>query len=160
MEMEFPQCPICSDIYGTNKEHIKAPKILQCGDSICKECLDELLKKGESGFFQCPECNEKIKKNVNIDDYTTNKELIKIINSSFNIKSNEEQNEKEDNNKSISFNIITLGSIGVGKTSIFKRLLLEQFNEYYNNIIVINYLKYFIKYKRRKYKLNFYDTGG
>lgn len=160
MEMEFPQCPKCLDIYGINKDHIKAPKIIQCGDSICKECLDEILKKDESEFFQCPVCNDKIKKNQNIDDYTTNKELIRIINPSFNIRNPEEEDEKGDNNKSISFNIITLGSSGVGKTSIFKRLLYENYEDYYQNTIVINYLTYFIKYKKKNTNLYFMIQVG
>ena len=66
MEMEFPQCPKCKDIYGIDEKHIKAPIfIIQCGDTICKECLEDFLKKDDSEFFQCPrpKCNKKIKKN-------------------------------------------------------------------------------------------------
>ena len=39
MEMEIPECPICLDIYGIEESHIKAPKIVDCGHSLCKECL-------------------------------------------------------------------------------------------------------------------------
>ena len=41
---EYPECPKCSDVFGINKDHIKAPKMLNCGDSICKECLEQLIK--------------------------------------------------------------------------------------------------------------------
>ena len=39
MEEEYPECPICLDIFGNKSSHIKAPKVLKCGDSICKACL-------------------------------------------------------------------------------------------------------------------------
>ena len=44
MEEDF-ECPICLDIFGINQNHIKAPKVLKCGDTICKECLEMILKK-------------------------------------------------------------------------------------------------------------------
>ena len=159
--MEFLQCPACSDIYGINEKHIKAPKIInECGDSICKECLEEIIKKDESEYFQCRRCNKQIKKNEDIQDYSTNNDLIRIINSAFNIKNSEEENKKGDKNESITFRLITLGSSGVGKTSIFKRLLYNEYDEYYQSTIGIQFLKYYIIYELKKYKLSLWDTGG
>ena len=159
--MEFLQCPNCSDIYGINEDHIKAPKILkECGDYICKECLDEILKKEESEYFQCHRCNHQIKKYQNIQDYTTNNDLIRIINSTFNIKDSKEEDKKGDKNEPILLKIITLGSSGVGKTSIFKRLLFDKYDEYYQTTIGIQSLIYYIIYDLKKYKLSLWDTGG
>ena len=31
--------------YGINLQDIKAPKILECGDSLYKECLKDLIKR-------------------------------------------------------------------------------------------------------------------
>ena len=73
------ECPICFDIFGTNFRHIKAPKVLKCGDSICKECLEEIVKNSNEKFFLCPLCKEKINKEKNIDGYATNKKLINMI---------------------------------------------------------------------------------
>lgn len=160
MENELPECPICLDIYGINQDHIRAPKVLKCGDSFCKDCLEGIIKKSKEEFFKCPTCNQQIKKYKNIEEYTTNKELIRLINSSFNLPEKENQEEEIDN-KPISFNIISLGSSGVGKTSIFIRLLKEKFLSEYKATISIDFLpSYYVKYKRKKYKLNFYDTGG
>ena len=51
MEIEFPECPICLDIYGNTQEHIKTPKILKCGDTLCKECLENIIKRNENDYF-------------------------------------------------------------------------------------------------------------
>ena len=58
---DYPECPRCKDIYGNKKGHIKEPKILNCGDSICKECLEDLIKDKNEEFFSCPTCGDKIK---------------------------------------------------------------------------------------------------
>ena len=61
----------------------------------------------------------------------------------------------------VSYNIISLGSSGVGKTSIFKRLLDEKFELVYQPTIGLEVsVPYFVKYKGQKYKLFFYDSGG
>ena len=128
--MEFPECPICFDIYGNSLTHIKAPKILKCGDTFCKECLEDIIKRNETDYFECPLCKSQIKKEVNIDDYTTNKELIRLIDSSFKLPEEGVVNQKEDINKPIKYTIIFLGNSGVGKTSIFQRLNINKFDEY------------------------------
>ena len=80
MEEEYPECPICLDIFGNKSSHIKAPKVLKCGDSICKACLRDIINYSKEEYILCPMCKEKIKKEENIDDYTTNKGLIKVVN--------------------------------------------------------------------------------
>ena len=74
---EYPQCPICYDIYSININDFKAPKVLDCGDSICKECLKCIIKKDETNFFNCPLCNTQIKKK-DLDNFITNKQIIKL----------------------------------------------------------------------------------
>ena len=123
MEKEL-ECPICLDIYGISKSHIRAPKILNCGHSICKECLEAIINRAKDDFFSCPMCNEKINKKQNVDDYTTVQNIIGIVNSVFNIKTKEIEEEKP-----IKYNIISLGNTGVGKTSIFQRLSKDIFSE-------------------------------
>ena len=73
------ECPICFDIFGTNSSHIKAPKVLKGEDTICKECLEEIIKNSNEKFFLCPLYKEKINKEKNIDGYATNKKLINMI---------------------------------------------------------------------------------
>ena len=149
---EFPECPVCLDIYGIGQEHIRAPKILSCGDSLCKECLDRIIKKCESEFFNCPYCKSQVRKSPNIDYYITNKEIIRMVNSSFYIKDREENDKL---NKTISFNVITLGSSGVGKTSILQLIKNGQFNEQYSPTMFYERLSpYYIKYKKKN--INFF----
>ena len=157
--MKIPECEYCHDIYGSYQEHIKIPKFLECGDTICKQCLQECINKSEGEDFLCPNntCRKKIKKKQIIEDYPTNKEIIKIINSLFNIPKSE-FNESENNiNK---YNIITLGSSAVGKTSIFHRLINGKFIKAYETTLAINYLEYRLKYEGNKYTLVFWDTSG
>jgi hypothetical protein len=56
---DYPKCPICTDIFGNKQSHIKCPKIFKCGDSICKECLEQIIQKTEGVFFFCPVCHEQ-----------------------------------------------------------------------------------------------------
>ena len=140
---EYPECPICSDIFGINKNHIKAPKILNCGDSICKECLEIILKNTEENFFLCPICSEKIEKK-NIDKYITNKDLIKVINSCFNIIIKE--GEELEGDKTITYNIVLLGNFAVGKSSIFNRLSKDLFSENIPSTIGLDSTIYYIKF--------------
>ena len=157
---EYPECPICYDIYGINQSHIKAPKILKCGDSLCKECLEKIIKKSTDNFILCPICQKKDKKEGNIENYITNKEIIRLVNASFNIP-NEQVEHNQDNKKQISFKIIRLGSSGVGKTCILNRLKYETYKEDFSTTIMIEIMSpYYVKYKKQKYKLFFYDTCG
>ena len=156
MEKEYPECPICLDIYGNSQTHIRTPKVLKCGDCFCKECLKDIITKNENNVFECPICKRQIRKEIDIDEYTTNKELIRIINLSFNLAEKEFENE----NKPIQYSIIFLGSSGVGKTSIFQRISTDKFNNSYKPSIGIDLFVYYVKYKNKKYKLIFYDTAG
>ena len=147
------ECPICFDIFGTNSSHIKAPKVIKCGDTICKECLETILNNSKEEYFLCPLCKEKINKESNIDDYTTNKRLINMVNSSFNIEGKEGDN-------TIRYNIIALGNSGVGKTCIFKRLKRDVFTEQNITTVGNETIVYFVKYIEKKYELTLNDQSG
>ena len=156
--MEFPECSICLDIFGNSLSHIRTPKVLKCGDTICKECLEDLIRRNENNkTFKCPNCNSDIKKEENIDDYPPNKEIIKLIDSYFKLP---KQQEEDGINKVIKYKIILLGNSGVGKTSIFKRLLTDKFKGNYSPNIGIELEEYNVKYKNNKYKIRLYDTCG
>lgn len=156
---EYPECPICFDIYGTNQSHIRAPKVLSCGDTFCKECLEDIINRSNEDFILCPLCKQKIKKENIIDDYITNKEIIRLLNSSFNLPQNECKDE-EGENKIISYNIVFLGNSAVGKSSIFQRISKDIFSDYYITTLGLDITTYFIKFRKRKYKLSFKDTVG
>ena len=145
---DYPKCPIFSDIFGNKQNHFRCPKIFKCGDSICKECLEQIIKETEGNFFLCPVCQEeKVKKEENIDEYTTNKDLVKVVNTFFNIPKKEI--EKQERDKPIKYNVILLGNSLVGKTSIFQRLSSDIFIN--NNLASIGFdiYRYHIKYKSK-----------
>ena len=158
MEDEYPECPICLDIFGNNPNHIKAPKILKCGDNICKECLEKAIKDTKEEFFICPKCKQNITKEENIEDYVTNKLIIKMVNDCFNSPQEGIENEEED--KATKYNIVLLGDPDVGKTSIFNRLSKDIFSETYSTTVGCDTTTYYIKYKNKKYQLIFRDTSG
>ena len=106
IEFEFPECPICLDIYSGNEKNNKAPKFLGCGDSLCKDCLQKYINKNnDSEYLKCPRCTKQIIKKLNADDYATNKDIIRVINSLFNIQG---LNEKNEGQGPITYNIISL----------------------------------------------------
>ena len=152
------ECPICFDIFGINQSHIKAPKVLKCGDTICKECLEKIIENLFEDFFLCPLCKEKIKKEENIDEYTTNKKVIKIINSRFNIPNKEI--EKQVKNKPIEYSIIALGNSEVGKTSIFMRLLKDTFSKTMISTVGVEFFIYYLQYNNIRYKIKLNDPSG
>ena len=155
---EYPHCPICLDIFGSNKAHIKAPKILKCGDSVCRECLQKMIKETLEEYFLCPTCKEKIKKEQSVDDYTTVQTIINIVNTYFNIPEKEIENLEDKN--IINYNIVLLGNCSVGKTCIFQRLLKDIFSESLLSTTGLELNVYYIKYKNKKYKLIMNDTAG
>ena len=142
------ECPICLDIFGINISHIKAPKILKCGDTICRECLEKIINNLKEEFFLCPLCEEGINKNKNIDGYITNRDIIYMVNSCFNLSSKEISNDGKD--KPIEYNIISLGNASVGKTSIFQRLSKDIFTENTTTTLGCETCIYNIKYKNKK----------
>ena len=155
---DYPECPVCKDIYGNKEGHIKEPKILKCGHSICKECLEALIKDENEEFFSCPKCKEKIKNLKDVDEYITNKGLIEMVVECFINQNNKLM--QEELGKVIPFKIISLGESSVGKTSIFKRLSKDDFTEKHLETTSFEKGTYYIKYKNKNYKLTLQDTVG
>ena len=123
---------------------IKAPKVLNCGHSLCKECLLSLIERINDNFISCPQCTKNTEKKQNIEDYITNYAVIDIVNSSFRIPK-DDVDKGDDNKNPKEFQIISLGDTNVGKTSIFRRLLNEKFEGDYNPTISVElYIPYYI----------------
>ena len=154
--MEPPECSICMDIFGNSDSHIRCPKILKCGDSFCKECLKDIIKRSDGNNLLCPSCKKQIKKEENIEEYTTNREVIKSVNSYFNIHKDEEA----INNKPIKYSIIILGNSGVGKTCIYNRLFIDKFDNMSMSTVGVDIVEYYVKLHNKKYELFLCDTAG
>ena len=155
---KYIKCPKCEDFFGHKLDHIKVARILKCGDSICQECLEKMIKETDDDFFLCPECNFKVKKKKNLEKYTINKGMINTINGLFNIGLNDlKDNEK---NNATKYTIIALGDFAVGKSSIFQRLSKDYFSINHLTTIGFNQVIYNIKFRNNYYKLKFSDTAG
>ena len=155
---KYIECPFCEDIYGTNESDVHAPKILKCGHTLYKECLEKEIKKNDKEIFNCPKCNKEIKKEQNIDEYTTNIGIIDQINELFNIDSIDDKDDEK--NEAIKYRVILLGNCAVGKTSILKRLSNNKFDSNCFTTVGCETSIYYMKYKNIKYQLLFFDTGG
>ena len=125
------ECPVCLDIFGSDLSHIKAPKILNCGHTIWRECLENLNKYAQNNYFSCPICKKEITKGEKIDDFTTNILIINMVNDSFNLSKIKDVNSNK-------YNIILLGSSAVGKTCILQRLSKNIFSENQQASIGVN----------------------
>ena len=68
--------------------------------------------------------------------------------------------KKNEGEKIIKYDIVLLGKSGVGKTSIFQKLLKDIFTGLNANTMGIDITVYYIKYKNKRYKLLFHDTAG
>ncbi|XP_076867573.1 E3 ubiquitin-protein ligase TRIM32 [Brachyhypopomus gauderio] len=71
---EVLECPICLETY--NQEQLR-PKLLQCGHSVCRQCLEKLLASTINGV-RCPFCS-KVSRMSSISQLADNLTVLKII---------------------------------------------------------------------------------
>ncbi|XP_053137778.1 E3 ubiquitin-protein ligase TRIM32 [Hemicordylus capensis] len=71
---EVLECPICMECF--TEEHLR-PKLLHCGHTICKQCLEKLLANSINGI-RCPFCS-KITRITSLAQLTDNLTVLKII---------------------------------------------------------------------------------
>ena len=159
---EYPKCPRCEEIFPGKEDHIHVPKVIKCGHTICKECLEDLIQLSKDPYFLCPKCSTQIKIKKSIDKYPINKEIIEIIQNSFNPKKNNTLNLEGNENKSSSpeYIIVALGSINVGKTSLYKRLSQDFFSANTFTTVGVDCIGYKLKFRNQLYKLSLRDTAG
>lgn len=85
MAVEFPQldpdlmrevleCPICLETY--NQDQMR-PKLLQCGHTVCRQCLEKLLANTINGV-RCPFCS-KVSRMSSISQLADNLTVLKIL---------------------------------------------------------------------------------
>ncbi|XP_062844903.1 E3 ubiquitin-protein ligase TRIM32 [Trichomycterus rosablanca] len=71
---EVLECPICLETY--NQDQLR-PKLLQCGHSVCRQCLEKLLASTINGV-RCPFCS-KVSRMSSISQLPDNLTVLKII---------------------------------------------------------------------------------
>ncbi|KAG7270799.1 hypothetical protein CRUP_001533 [Coryphaenoides rupestris] len=71
---EVLECPICLETYSP--EHLR-PKLLQCGHTVCRQCLERLLAATINGV-RCPFCS-KVSRMSNISQLADNLTVLKLL---------------------------------------------------------------------------------
>ncbi|KAM4635427.1 E3 ubiquitin-protein ligase TRIM32 [Polymixia lowei] len=71
---EVLECPICLETY--NQDQMR-PKLLQCGHTVCRQCLEKLLASTINGV-RCPFCS-KVSRMSSISQLADNLTVLKIL---------------------------------------------------------------------------------
>ncbi|XP_059213401.1 E3 ubiquitin-protein ligase TRIM32 [Centropristis striata] len=71
---EVFECPICLETY--NQDQMR-PKLLQCGHTVCRQCLEKLLANTINGV-RCPFCS-KVSRMSSISQLADNLTVLKIL---------------------------------------------------------------------------------
>ncbi|KAF7662180.1 hypothetical protein LDENG_00240800 [Lucifuga dentata] len=71
---EVFECPICLETY--NQDQMR-PKLLQCGHTVCRQCLEKLLANTINGV-RCPFCS-KVSRMSSIAQLADNLTVLKIL---------------------------------------------------------------------------------
>lgn len=71
---EVLECPICMETY--NQDQMR-PKLLQCGHTVCRQCLEKLLANTINGV-RCPFCS-KVSRMSSISQLADNLTVLKIL---------------------------------------------------------------------------------
>ncbi|XP_010876069.1 E3 ubiquitin-protein ligase TRIM32 [Esox lucius] len=71
---EVLECPICLETY--NQEQLR-PKLLQCGHTVCTQCLEKLLASTINGV-RCPFCS-RVSRMSSITQLADNLTVLKIL---------------------------------------------------------------------------------
>ncbi|KAM6985986.1 E3 ubiquitin-protein ligase TRIM32 [Aplochiton taeniatus] len=71
---EVLECPICLETYSGDQLR---PKLLQCGHTVCRQCLEKLLASTINGV-RCPFCS-KVSRMSSISQLADNLTVLKIL---------------------------------------------------------------------------------
>ena len=147
-------CDICSKEFDNtyNSEH--SPKVLQCGDTFCSECL----KSKSSSEITCPFCGKIT--NGNVDDFRVNKMIIEKLEEELINTMKYIDDEIEISNIDSIYSVGLMGETGGGKTSI--NYFFRTGKKIENTITTVgfDYTYKYIKCKEKTVKLSLIDTAG
>lgn len=121
--MTSVECPICQNYYGDNDHDMRAPRLLNCGHTLCTQCLKDHFIKHKKDF--CPCCRKQFN-NIVVEDLIINRAIYDIlrekgitergeqygneISNSNNISNRSKQPSLKKNKPTREFSIALLGS--------------------------------------------------
>ncbi|OMJ84811.1 hypothetical protein SteCoe_13998 [Stentor coeruleus] len=86
------ECSVCFEMYNSST---KQPIVLECGHTLCKECIQDIMKK----MKECPMDRESITKPLN--QLKINYSLLEILSAIKSFNTNEETKTPKDNHKQV-----------------------------------------------------------
>jgi small GTP-binding protein len=150
-------CKICLEEYNNSFNSAKTPRILNCGDTFCTQCLKNMRKNNK---IECPICRKEIFEEI--EKITVNKVIIDLINDKIlsSIKYLDNQDIKADS-PDYKFSIALMGESGGGKTSIgkFYRTGEKAQNSELLTVGLDNSFK-FLSVHQKTVKITLWDTSG
>ena len=149
-------CDMCAKEFDNNYDSERTPRVLQCGDSFCTNCLKSNNRLKDE--ITCMFCGQKTKRKA--EDCRVNKMIIEKLEEEIisTMKYIDDQIEISaiDNQYSIGL----MGETGGGKTSINHFFRTGKFFEKNLSTIGYDYVFKFVKYKDKTVKLSLIDTAG
>jgi Ras-related protein Rab-1A len=110
--------------------------------------------------------SDLISKRFSVNPSNSNKDL--ILNNEINKEDNEIKKGEKDyevlsdykGDDFLSFKIIMIGDVAVGKSSLINRAIKKTFKSAYSPTLGFDYFSYYIKINNKVLKLQLWDTGG
>ena len=110
--------------------------------------------------------SDLITKRLTVNPSNRNKDL--ILNNEIDKEDNEINKEEKDyevlsdykGDDFLSFKIIMIGDVAVGKSSLINRAIKKTFKSAYSPTLGFDYFSYYIKINNKVLKLQLWDTGG
>ncbi|KAI5068319.1 hypothetical protein GOP47_0016664 [Adiantum capillus-veneris] len=91
--MKLPACSICQTTYNDEE---KAPMMLQCGHTFCKECLSRMFAVSTDHSLVCPRCRQASKVGNSVETLRKNFAMLSLINNAPSECTAEEASDEED----------------------------------------------------------------
>jgi E3 ubiquitin-protein ligase KEG len=92
--MKLPACSVCQMMYN---EDDRAPMMLQCGHSFCKECLGHMFAVCTDHTLLCPRCRQPSKVGNSVEALRKNFGLLSLIQrSSSDLGADDDSDEEEE----------------------------------------------------------------
>lgn len=162
--MSLVECPICMDYYGGDDSHERAPRILSCGHTICTFCLKDLYSRKGEEVFQCPICRKVVDNNNKpITELPINRYVYDVLRDKGLIENNNDTiiTSSSNQNFDYKFQIIFLGTGGVGKSCIIHRFVENEFQEGLIPVTLnIDFKVKVMKIRNKTVQLTIKDTAG
>jgi len=154
-------CELCLKEFGDNASSENAPKILNCGETFCTECLKHISK---NGVIKCSFCLKITKEDIidiPINNYVLDFVGHEIYSNAKDLKLDKNMNIN-DIEIDMNFSIGLMGEMNGGKTSIAYNYRTGQTAEHIDTLSTIGFDYHFkiLNIGNKIVKITLWDTAG